>query len=281
MARATVRIGSRGSNLALVQAQFIKQQFEAVHPHITCRIKVIKTTGDQSQKPIHQIGGKGVFIKELEVALLNQEIDIAVHSFKDITAKPSPELIYSGFFLKERVTDAFIFFNQHSIPPKNMRLATGSLRRKALCDALYPNITCVPIRGNIQTRIALAKDRGDDGLILSTAGLQRLQLDHQISFEPSACTFIPAPGQGLIAIQQRSEDTDLKTQIQHLTDPKVDQLGTQYYRILQGIDFDCQLPLGVYIDTDAIYGFIQAKKPYFFTTKSVEDTIHTLKDHVQ
>lgn len=261
-----LRLGTRGSALAIRQASMIKAMIESAH--IECHVKLIsiKTSGDIRSENISSLGGKGVFIKEIEDALLRDDIDIAVHSFKDITSTPHEQLEYSAFLLQERVTDAFILFNNNkNIDVDDCVIATGSMRRQALCHELYPRTTCVPIRGNIDTRIHKAKALGYDGLILSTAGLQRLGLDHLITHEPDPTRFIPAPGQGMLAIQHQKNKPELFKMMQRLADPSIHKLGCQYFELLKGIAFNCNLPFGAYIERDHCHVFFKHKSSKYLT----------------
>ncbi len=253
----SLRLGTRGSTLAIRQASMVKEMIEAENPQHHLELVPIKTTGDERSEDISSLGGKGVFIKELEDALLKKEIDIAVHSFKDITSTPHHELEYSAFLLQERVTDAFILFNDKNVQKDACVIATGSMRRQALCQELYPNITCVPIRGNIDTRIKKAQALGYDGLILSTAGLQRLGLDHLITHEPDPREFVPAPGQGMLAIQHRKNEPELAHLVHRLVDPSIHALGEQYFELLQGIAFNCNLPFGAYIEGEKCHVYLK------------------------
>ncbi|RAP24028.1 hydroxymethylbilane synthase [Candidatus Marinamargulisbacteria bacterium SCGC AG-343-K17] len=262
---SVIRLGTRGSALAMKQASMIKQALEKKHPNVDIEVVIIQTTGDQRTEDISTIGGKGVFIKEIEQALLENKIDCAVHSFKDITSQPHNKLTYSAFLLNERVNDAFILFNDKNIESDHCLIATGSMRRKALCAHLYPNVECVSIRGNIDTRIDTARELNYDGLILSAAGLQRLNREDEISFEPDPTRFIPAPGQGMLAIQNRANDTELTELIQSLREEKGHVMGCQYYEFLQGIAFNCNHPLGGYISNDQLHVFIQHQTPEYMT----------------
>ena len=274
-----LRIGSRGSALALVQANRIKQLILDAHPTASIDIIIIKTEGDRNQGDISAIGGKGVFVKEIEQALLDQQIDIAVHSFKDITSQPIPNLSYGAFLLEERPTDAFILFDQHKSLSDSLTLATGSLRRKQLCSHLYPSIKCVPVRGNIDTRIQIAKESKYDGLILSTAGLQRLALADLITVEPDPCRFIPAPGQGMLAIQTRSNDRVSLDIVESIGNASDHHLGQLYYDFLQGIAFNCNLPLGAFIHKNKIHIFVQQDKPMYieFPCTEIDQAIAAVK----
>tara|TARA_A100001015_G_C14899723_1_gene675930 strand:- start:82 stop:936 length:855 start_codon:yes stop_codon:yes gene_type:complete len=282
MQNERIRIGSRGSKLAVWQANFIKHQLEKFDPSLNVEIHIIETTGDQSSEAIRTLGGKGVFIKEIEQALIEKSIDLAVHSFKDITARSDARLKFCGFLLNERVTDAFILFNHTSIQNQPLNLATGSLRRVALCQYLYPNITCHPIRGNIDTRIQKSKDLNYDGLILSTAGLQRLNYDNLITIEPDPLKFIPAPGQGIIALQTRHDDLQLANHCTSICSKEDVRLGGAYYQFLKGIEFNCNLPLGALIDGSVFHVFLDSNEPrYFkFQLSDLDTAIDTIKGAV-
>ena len=271
-----IRLGSRGSALARVQANRVKSLINQRYPEITIEIVIIKTAGDLNQGEISSLGGKSVFVKEIETALINDEIDIAVHSFKDITSQPIQGLSYSSFLLEERPTDAFILFDKNKSLSDPLTIATGSLRRQHLCAHLYPSIRCVPIRGNIDTRIKLAMEQNYDGLILSTAGLQRLALDAQIAVELDPNQFIPAPGQGMLAIQHRSNDLKSQAIAKAVGDKMDHQLGQMYFQFLQGISFNCELPLGAYIENNHIHIFIEHNEPRYLTF-SVSDMSHAIQ----
>ena len=247
--QTNIRIGTRKSALAMWQAERVKALIQQHNRNCSCVLVPIQTSGDVNvDQSISDIGGKGIFLKEIEQALINNDIDIAVHSFKDITSIPNSDLTYSGFILEESITDAFILFNGKQLMDESLIIATGSLRRKALCKDLYPNITCVDIRGNIQTRIKKAEALGYDGLMLSTAGLQRLGMDHLITHECDPTEFIPAPGQGIIAIQQRSGEHDIQSLVEAITDTQTNQLARHYYQLLEGVQFNCGIPFGAYVD---------------------------------
>lgn len=274
----SIRLGTRGSQLALVQAHHVADLIHQQYPHYSCEIVTVKTSGDASSAPIQELGGKGVFIKELEHALVASDIDLAVHSFKDITTASPASLTVSGFIKNERVTDAFILFEPKHLASDTLVMATGSARRMQLAAHLYPAMTCVPIRGNIDTRIQLAKANGYDGLIVSTAGLQRLNLTSLIHQEGDPTQFIPAPGQGLLALQHREGDDDVASVVAGITRPADNHLGQSYYRLLTAIGFDCNWPLGVYIESEsAIHVFLYHNGAHVFTCASLDDAIERLQ----
>jgi hydroxymethylbilane synthase len=265
----SIRIGTRGSTLARWQAEHIKKKIQLVHPKCRVSIVIIQTKGDMSSRDISDLGGKGAFVKDIEQALLDNHIDVAVHSFKDITSRPHSDLICSGFILEERPTDAFVLFNHRTPESDMLQLATSSLRRQTLCRQLYPNITCIPMRGNIDVRIKKAREQQLDGLILSAAGLQRLNLEHLISFEPSPTLFVPAPGQGFLALQNRVSSKKITALMRRIIDPKIHAMGEAYYEFLTGVQFNCNIPLGAYIHQGAWHVVVwQGQR----MTHSVNDT---------
>ncbi len=251
---------------------------QKAYPHSLVTIHIIQTSGDRNPNPLSEIGGKNVFVKEIEVALSAHQIDIGVHSFKDITARPSSDLVYGRYVTQERATDAVIMVTNRCLKTEPTRLATGSMRRQALCRMLYPLVTCEPIRGNSDTRITLTKERGYDGLILSTAGLQRLGLDHQITHELDPMDFVPAPGQGIIALQHRANDTRIGDCLAAIGDNDTQKRGADYYRILEGIAFNCHCPLGVYYTPRREWRvFVEhMNHGHYMTYDSPEQVIHGL-----
>lgn len=250
-----IRLGTRGSALALAQSEIVKAKFLAKFPEMTIQICPIKTQGDADQKsPLSQIGGKGIFIKEIEKALCHNEIDIAVHSLKDVTTHLEEELALSGFLKAESTSDVLI----GTLPP-NAVVATSSLRRRALLKKERPDITFVDIRGNVETRIQKLKTDQIDAIVLSEAGLIRLNLTHHISqiFDPKI--FYPAPGQGVIALETRQADTTFSQLCNAISDPEQTQISKAEFTVLQALGFDCRIPLGVYSTAQAMTLFIANK----------------------
>ena len=238
-----IRIGARGSKLAQIQVRIVAEKLTALDPTIHIEKVVISTAGDQDKEtPLVDMGGKGVFIKALEHALLDNTIDMAVHSAKDMTSSLHPDLQLSAVLEAESAADAWVFLKEEEIGRPN--IATSSLRRMALIRHLYPNCDLIPIRGNVETRIKIAKDKGYDALLLSEAGLQRLDIDIQRKvLDP--LSFTPAPGQGVIAIETKKECgfIDLVSGINHPT--QWEKFGYERY-IMEKIGFDCHIPLGLY-----------------------------------
>jgi hydroxymethylbilane synthase len=249
MRHRRIVIGTRGSTLARAQAAIIADRLQRRQPGIAIEIKVVVTSGDRDQKShLSAIGGKGIFIRELEQALLDGSVDMAVHSFKDVTSQLAPGLALTAFLRPESVCDVMV--THENVPfhllPDNARIGTGSMRRKALLLRLRPDLQITEIRGNIDTRLAKVMRKEYDGIMLSEAGLIRLNLENRITerFDPS--TFYPAPGQGVITIETRADDDEIKKIAASAGDDDQLVVSTAELTLLTAIGFDCRTPLGVY-----------------------------------
>ena len=205
-----IRIGTRGSALALWQANRVAADLAHAHPGLATEMVVIKTTGDLRQEtPLPEMAGKGVFVREIEAALLRGEIDAAVHSAKDLQSSDPDGLALAAFCPRADPRDALVaprLSSLHDLPP-GATVATGSPRRVALLRQMRPDLRFVEIRGNIDTRLSKL-DRGDaDALILAVAGLERLGRGEVITDRLPVETFVPQVGQGCVAVQCRAADT--------------------------------------------------------------------------
>jgi hydroxymethylbilane synthase len=241
-------LGTRGSKLALAQADIVIGRLKRIDPSLDIEIKRITTAGDKDQKTsLKDIGGKGVFIREIEQALLDGQIDIAVHSFKDITVKTAEGLNLSGFLKPESVCDVLI--SRSKIPfqkiPSGSKIGTGSMRRRALLKRMRADLEYVEIRGNIDTRLAKIEHGLYAGIVLSEAGLIRLDLTDKISerFDPEQ--FIPAPGQGVITVQTRNKDTSLSHLCRNACDEEQFIVSSAEFAALECLGFDCRMPFGM------------------------------------
>ena len=245
-----LRIGSRGSKLALIQAERAKSLIQSVRPLWQIEIIVIKTLGDIDRvNPLHKIGGKGVFVKNIEIALANNEIDIAIHSLKDVTSKPVDGLEFAGFLNAEAITDAFIGLEPYkklSDLPSGSLIATGSLRRKAVLKKYYPELKTVEIRGNVDTRMEKLDRKEFHGILLSEAGLLRLGFKDRITQHFTPREFCPAPGQGVITLQTRRDEVELKQICSSISDPQQFVKSQIEIAFLEHLDFDCHSPLGAH-----------------------------------
>ena len=206
--QSVIRIGSRDSILAVRQAELIRDRISQQHPELDIRIITMKTTGDKIlDKSLAAIGGKGLFVKELDRALLDGRIDIAVHSLKDVPMELNPDLPLLAFGKREDPRDVMIYRQGLSELPENAVIGTSSRRRELQLKKLCPAYTFRGIRGNVQTRMRKLEEEGYDGTLLAAAGLKRLGMEHVIGQYFSVNEIIPAAGQGILAVQgRRGED---------------------------------------------------------------------------
>lgn len=244
-----LRIATRQSPLALWQANFIREQLLQYWPNLTIELLPMTTTGDQFLKDkLLKIGGKGLFVKELEDALLDNRADLAVHSMKDVPASLPNGLTLTAICKRENPLDAFISTNYTSILtlPLNAAVGTSSLRRQSQLLAMRPDLNVIALRGNIHTRIAKLTTDGLDAILLAVAGLERMGLDHLITEKLSETRMIPACGQGALGIECRLDDDETLSLVAPLNDA-LSALCVQTERKLNALlGGNCHMPLGVY-----------------------------------
>ena len=260
MARPLV-IGSRGSKLALWQAEQARDRLKLLHPEIEINIEIIKTTGDVKSEPLSVIGGKGVFTKELEDALLDGRIDIAVHSLKDLPTILPEGLSISAICEREDARDALVLRadlkaedGSLSSLPEGAVVGTSSQRRLAQLKALRGDVVVRDLRGNVDTRIRKLDEGQYDAVILASAGLVRLGLQDRISARIAISEMLPAVGQGAIAIETRS-DNEFAVETTSRLDHSETRLACLAERaFLRGLGGGCQLPIAAHaiLDGDSL-----------------------------
>jgi hydroxymethylbilane synthase len=241
-------LGTRGSKLALRQTEIVLQKLRSTYPDNEFIIKTIKTTGDKVwNKPLHLIGGKGLFIKEIEEKLLEKEIDMAVHSVKDLPAELETGLSMGAVLERGDPRDAFLSLTYNGLAETQdgSKIGTSSLRRKAQVLHYNKTFEVVPLRGNIDTRIKKLKTEGLDGIILACAGIKRLGLEKYIKEILPFHIMIPACGQGAIGIETRGEE-DVQKLIAPLNDEKSFREVSIERTLLKKIGGGCHLPLGIH-----------------------------------
>ena len=250
----TLVIGSRGSKLALWQAEHARERLLQLNPQIDIRIEIIKTTGDVKKDPLSVIGGKGVFTKELEDALLDSRIDIAVHSLKDLPTILPEGLSISAIGEREDARDALVLaagseFDAAALGnlPRGAIVGTSSPRRLAQLRCWFGNnLEIKDLRGNVDTRIRKLDEGQYDALILASAGLVRLGLHDRISLRIPISHMLPAVGQGAIAIETRSDD-DFALETTRKLDHRETRLACLAERaFLRGLGGGCQLPIAAH-----------------------------------
>src|ERR1700720_3897996 len=247
-----LRIGTRGSILAKWQAEFVRKQiFQATG--IEGEIIIIKTTGDKlQQSSLSQIGGKGIFIKELEDALLEESIDIAVHSVKDIPTEIPPRLSFPSVFRREDVRDCLISASGATLANlrQGARIGTVSLRRQSQLRHIRPDLDVRDLRGNVDTRLRKAQSGEYDAILLAKAGLDRLGWSDRITETFAPDVFLPAVGQGAIAAECRLSDTEAAEVLGPLDDAESRSAIIAERALLSALQGGCQVPLGAWARTE-------------------------------
>jgi len=280
-----LRLGTRGSQLALWQANTVAARIAAAGGP-PCRIVVIKTSGDQLQEaPLSAIGGKRLFVKEIEDALLRREIDLAVHSSKDMPAVLPPGLAIAGVLPREEPFDAIVLpagtgdwglgtekgleardaHQPYAISDQPSAMTTiddlvahlgrspaignGSVRRIAQLTRLFPRARFVPIRGNLDTRLRKLDEGAHDALVLAAAGLRRLGFGHRISLALPASACVPAPGQGIVAIEIRDGDARVRDAAARISDPDAAAALAAERALVEALGGGCQTPVGALAST--------------------------------
>lgn len=244
-----LKIGTRGSRLALWQADYIAQLLRHHHPEVILERVIIKTEGDRDQhSSLTRIGGLGVFTKAIEEALLDERIDIAVHSLKDLPSTMADGLVLAAVPERGAAEDALVSADGRSFRdlPEGARIATGSIRRRAQLLYWRPDLKMSDLRGNIDTRLKQLHTRQLDGLIMARAALERLQL-REVAFHLFAIEeMIPAVGQGAIGVQIRNEDAETKTLVSVFNHSATYQAITAERAFLRTLDSGCQFPVGAF-----------------------------------
>lgn len=250
MPSRTLRIGTRASALALWQANWVKQELEQRYPDLEVSLTKIKTQGDKIlDVPLAMVGGKGLFVKEIQEAMLRNEVDIAVHSMKDV-----PTFFPEGTGLRcitEREDPRDILILKDGCAgfadiPQNGRIGTSSLRRKAQLLNLRPDLQMIDIRGNVETRIRKLKEDHLDAVVLAAAGMHRLGFSEQISeyLDPKVC--LPAIGQGALGLESRIDDTATNDLIDFFNHPATAHAVIAERAVLRTLEGGCQVPIAAY-----------------------------------
>jgi hydroxymethylbilane synthase len=245
-----IRLGTRGSKLALIQTEYIKQKIEANHPAVTTKIVIIKTTADKIQdRPLYRIGGKGLFLKEIEDALLQNRIDMAVHSMKDVPGDLAEEFEIGAITEREDPRDALISnaaLSSLQDLPMGATVATCSFRRSSQLLHLRPDIRIVPIRGNQDTRLRKLKTENIDAIVLAMAGIRRMHFEniHLLPLDPDIC--LPSGGQGSIGVEIRSADANARELLKPLSDLQASTCIRAERACLRAMGAECYTPIAAF-----------------------------------
>lgn len=247
--RTLLRIGTRASLLAVTQSTWIKNQIEQAHPGSRVELVKITTKGDRIlDVPLAKVGGKGLFVKEIEDALLAGEVDLAVHSMKDVPTK-LPDGLHIGIIpVRETPQDAFLSVKYGSIDalPQGATIGTSSLRRRSQLAALRPDLNIIDLRGNIDTRLRKLDEGMFDAIILAGAGLHRLGLEKRITTLLEPEQMLPAISQGALGIELRRDDSDLFAGLDFLHHPTTAVAVAAERAFLLRLEGGCQVPIGAY-----------------------------------
>ncbi len=251
---APLRIATRQSALALWQAEHVAARLRAAHPGLSIELVPMTTRGDQiTDRPLADIGGKGLFLKELEVAMLERHADIAVHSFKDVPMDLEPGFAIGAVLERADAADAFVSVHYARLDtlPQNARVGTSSLRRQAQLKALRPDLVALDLRGNVNTRLNKL-DAGDyDAIVLACAGLDRLGLSARIRSRLDAPAWLPAAAQGAIAVEQRAGDARAADLLAPLHDADTARCVAAERALTRHLQGNCQVPIAAFcIETE-------------------------------
>lgn len=249
MSNNTIKIGTRGSKLALWQAEQVKAVISAAFPDLIIETVIIKTKGDIIlDVSLSKIGDKGLFTKEIETALINGEIDLAVHSLKDLPTELPEGLCIGGMLPRGEVRDVFISKDGRKLSEmtSNDRIATSSLRRKAQLLAYNPDLKIVDIRGNVDTRLKKMEEGHCDALLMAGAGIIRLGYDSYITELLDPTVVLPAVSQGAVAIEIRDEDERIQRIIDAIADEETWNTTMAERWLLRTLEGGCQVPVACY-----------------------------------
>jgi hydroxymethylbilane synthase len=249
-----VRLGSRGSRLALTQAELAAEALRRANPSLDVALVPITTIGDRDRsKPFGEIGARGVFVKEIEEALLEGRVDVAVHSAKDMTSTATDGLAVGAFLLREDARDALC--GAGALRP-GMRIGTASARRKAQLLALEPGLSIEPLRGNVDSRLRKRGERGLDAIVLAAAGLDRLGLASEIGRRFDADELVPEAGQGAVALQVRQGEEEL---VAFADDAETRRRVSAERACVARIGAGCLAPVAAHHDGNSLTALIAAE----------------------
>jgi len=266
-------IGSRGSELALWQANFVKKELEKKNKNVSVEIKIIKTTGDKIlDVALSKIGDRSLFTKELEVELLNKKIDLAVHSLKDLPTVIPKGLKLSAVTKRHNVNDVLISRNKGTTIfnlPENAKVATGSLRRRCQLLHIRPDLNIVELRGNVPSRIKKFLESDWDAIILARAGVERLKLNKYISSIIKTDLMLPAVGQGALGIETRADNKIVNEIVKSIHHENTYKAVSAERALLKTLEGGCQVPIGAFaeikktgLQIDALVGSLDGSITY-------------------
>jgi hydroxymethylbilane synthase len=261
-----VRLASRGSRLALTQAELAAELLRAASEELDVALVPITTVGDRDRsKPFGEIGARGVFVKEIEEALLEGRVDAALHSAKDMTSTTSEGLAVGAYLARDDPRDALC--GAETLRP-GMRIGTASARRKAQLLVLEPEVSVEPLRGNVDTRLRKMRERGLDAIVLAAAGLDRLGLAGEIGYRFDPGELVPEAGQGALALQVRAGEEELVAALDH---PETRRRVESERACVARIGAGCLAPVAAHHDGEALTALVAAEDGSWCERRRGED----------
>jgi hydroxymethylbilane synthase len=280
-----LKIGTRGSKLALTQTNFVAEKIKKLMPEMEIEICVIKTSGDIMQDvSLLKIGGQGVFVKEIEDALLSGKIDLAVHSMKDVPGETPDDLMLAAILPREDVRDILVARDNIKMEfmPKGAKIGTGSMRRGAQIKAILPDANIVPLRGNIETRLKKIETENLTGVVLAAAGMKRMGLAQKITQFLPVEMMLPAVGQGALGLQIRKTDVDLAKTCAVLNDATTAAEVTAERSFLRALGGGCRLPIAALGKLDnerlSLEGMVAAPNGSTMIREKINGTINEAEE---
>ena len=273
-----IRIGSRGSKLALWQSEYVANRIMESFKDVTCEIVIIKTKGDKIQNvSLQKIGDKGLFVKEIEEQLINETIDIAVHSMKDMPSILPEGLMFSKALKREDSRDVLILKEAKSLQDlkEGAIIGTGSMRRAAQIKKLRNDVVIKDIRGNVDTRLRKLQEEDYDGIVMAAAGLKRMGLEDKITQYLSFEEMVPACAQGCLAIELKEENEELLAMLNTLCDEESHACVEAERFYLASMEGNCHIPVGGHCikenDVYAFYAVYGKDDTHIVTAKTVHE----------
>lgn len=278
--RDKIVIGTRKSALALWQAEYVAARLREAYPHVQVELLPVSTRGDEIlDMPLAEIGGKGLFIRELEYLIREGKADMAVHSLKDMPAELPPDFTLAAVTDREDPRDAFVSLKYRSVDelPAGAKVGTSSLRRQSQLLHRRSDLRIESLRGNVQTRLRKLDEGQYDAVILAAAGLKRLGLGDRIGSYLSTAESIPAAGQGVMAVEVRKDDAELREMLAFLHNEKVASCIAAERAFLGRVGGDCKVPAGAFAEVEGerirVDAFISSEDGQRFYRRSVSGPV--------
>ena len=271
-----IKIGTRGSKLALAQSEWVKGKIKAGNPDIRVELVKIKTTGDKIlDAPLSKIGGKALFVKEIEEALLHHEVDLAVHSMKDVPAEMPADLMICALPEREDPRDAFVSIHHQTLEglPLGARVGTSSLRRGAQLLAMRPDLDLVSLRGNVDTRLRKLEAGALQAIILATAGLRRLGLGSRITQVIPSEQMLPAIGQGALGLEVRCDDRKTINLLGFLNHMETEVTVRAERAFMKELEGGCQVPMAAFCRLKGKTLYLEGMLAELDGSRVIKDTI--------